>query len=84
LHKKGTWIAGTDEFLELWADGADKHPSASAVKKPKYKPAKSMAATDIDAVARRIASAREWLGRFYDTHWSGAWRKRPKITRKRQ
>jgi hypothetical protein len=78
----GTWIAGTDEFLQLWADGAEKHPPANAVKKPKNKPPRTMSATEIETVACRIARAREWLGRFYDTHWSAAWIQTPAIVRK--
>jgi hypothetical protein len=77
----GTWIAGAGDFLELWADGAEKHPPANAVKKPKYKPAKTMAATEIETVACRIAAARDRLGRFYDGHWSSAWAKTPQVTR---
>lgn len=78
----GTWVAGADDFLKLWADGAEKHPPANAVKKPKYKPAKTMAATEIETVACRIAVARERLGRFYDGHWSSAWAKTPEVVRK--
>ena len=78
----GTWVAGADEILEIWADGAETHPPANAVKKPKYKPAQTMAATDIETVACRIATARERLGRFYEEHWSSAWIKTPAVTRK--
>lgn len=77
----GLWVSGADDFLELWADGADKHPPASAVKKQKYKQASSMAATAIDNVACRIAAARSLLNQFYDSHWSNAWIKTPEVVR---
>lgn len=62
-----------NNVLELLADDAEHYPAAKSINRVKGKaPSKTIAATELEQLACRIATARESLGRFYDAHWRDA------------
>jgi hypothetical protein len=73
----GTWTSQSSDYLQLLADGPEKHPPARATKERPNKGPATISATEIMSIAQGIAGRRARLGRFVHETWPDGWRERP-------